>query len=143
MLCGDVMRPMVLRCAPDTTATRCAQLMRDEQLGFVPVVDAKGQVIGVVTDRDLAVRVLAEQLPGSTPVMAFMTPEPFVTCQPHEDLRELEQRLAEAKRSRALVQDRAGQLLGVISLSDIAQAEPSAQRTARVLQEITRREAAR
>jgi CBS domain-containing protein len=41
-------------CTPESTAAECAQIMRDAELGFVPVVDATGALLGVVTDRDLA-----------------------------------------------------------------------------------------
>jgi CBS domain-containing protein len=134
------MVPSVYRCAPEATVGECAQLMRDQELGFVPVLDHHGSVVGVVTDRDLTVRVLAEHLPPSTKVACVMTPGPFLTCQPEESVRSLEERMGKTKRSRALVQDRSGTLLGIISLSDIARAEPSEQRTGQLLRAVTARE---
>ena len=142
MLCRDVMLTLVFRCHEDMSAAACAQTMRDENIGFMPVVNGKGDLIGVVTDRDLALRVVAAGKPASTPVREVMSPGPIVTCEPDDNLRVLEQRMAEAKRSRALVLSRQGALLGVISLSDIAQAERSASRTGRLMRDVSRRESA-
>ncbi len=140
MKCEDVMLTLVFKCDESSTVAECAQLMRDEQLGFVPVLDAQLNVVGVVTDRDLAVRVLAEQLELSTPVSEVMSTGPFLSCGPDDDLHELELRMAHEKKTRALVKASDGSLLGVISLSDIAQCERSAARTGKLLKEVTRRE---
>ena len=140
MQCKDVMLTLVFRCSEDTTVADCAQLMRDEHLGFVPVLDKKNSVVGVVTDRDLALRVVAEKRDLSTPVGAIMSPGPFLTCLPDDDLRQLEEQMAASKKGRALVKAKDGALVGVISLSDIAQRERSASRTGKLLKEVTRRE---
>jgi CBS domain-containing protein len=140
MKCKDVMLTLVFKCEENTTVTECAQLMREEQLGFLPVLDPRANVIGVVTDRDLALRVVAEKRPFDTKAKEIMSTGPFLTCSPEEDLHELEQRMAQAKKARALVKAEDGSLLGVISLSDIAQSERSAARTGKLLKEVTRRE---
>ncbi|MFZ5441141.1 MAG: CBS domain-containing protein [Myxococcota bacterium] len=140
MKCRDVMLTLVYRCLEDTSVAECARIMRDEHLGFLPVVDVEGSVLGVVTDRDLAVRVLAERLPPTTRVSEVMSTGPFLTCAPDDDLRELEKRMSDEKKGRVMVQDDNGTLLGVISLSDIAQHESSAVRMARLFQAVTRRE---
>ena len=139
MKCEDVMLTLVFKCDEASTVAECAQLMRDEQLGFVPVLDAQLNVVGVVTDRDLAVRVVAEQLALSTPVSEVMSTGPFLSCDPEDDLHELEIRMAREKKTRALVKASDGSLLGVISLSDIAQSKRSAARTGMLLREVTRR----
>ncbi len=138
MKCEEVMWTMIFKCDEHTTVAQCAELMRDQALGFVPVLDSQHAVVGVVTDRDLTVRVLAESLPPSTPLSVVMTRGPFLTCLPDDELQELEARMAESKKARALVNEPDGSLLGIISLSDIAQREPSASRTGRLLRELTR-----
>ena len=62
MLCREVMNRKVVVCTEGDTVGDCARLMRDRCIGFVPVVDGSGQVSGVVTDRDLALRVVAEAM---------------------------------------------------------------------------------
>lgn len=140
MKCKDVMLTLIFKCDENTTVSDCAQLMRDEQLGFLPVLDAQSNVIGVVTDRDLAVRIVADKRPLDTRVKDIMSTGPFLTCTPEDDLHELEGRMAQTKKARALVKADDGALLGVISLSDIAQRERSASRTGKLLKEVTRRE---
>jgi CBS domain-containing protein len=140
MKCKDVMLTLVFKCNVKSSITECAQLMRDEHLGFVPVLDEDLEVVGVVTDRDIAIRVVAEQRDPNTAVSAIMSPAPFLTCAPEDDLHELEERMAKSKKGRALVRARDGALLGIISLSDIAQRERSAARTGKLLKEVTRRE---
>ena len=140
MKCKDVMLTLIFKCDENTTVSECALLMREEQLGFLPVLDTQANVIGVVTDRDLALRVVAEGRSFDTKVRDIMSTGPLLSCSPDDDLHELEQRMAQTKKARALVKAEDGSLLGIISLSDIAQRERSASRTGKLLKEVTRRE---
>jgi CBS domain-containing protein len=139
MKCEDVMLTLIFKASLHSTVAECAQLMRDEELGFLPVLDEQFKVVGVVTDRDLATRVVAEHKPSSTNVTEVMSQGPFLSCEPEDELEELERRMAREKKARALVKAPDGSLLGIISLSDIAQAENSVERTGRLLKEVTRR----
>jgi CBS domain-containing protein len=141
MLCRDVMKSAVSRGHEADTVTACARMMRDQNIGFVPIVDADDQVVGLVTDRDLVLRVLAAELPGATPVSEVMTRDVRV-CHPDERIQMAEKKMAETRKSRLVVVDEGGRCLGVISLSDIAQVE-SRRRAGGVLQAVTRREASR
>jgi CBS domain-containing protein len=64
-----------------------------------------------------------------------------MSVRPDDDLRVLERKMSEQKRSRAIVIDKAGHLAGVVSLSDVVAAEPSAERSAQLLKDISSREA--
>jgi adenylylsulfate kinase len=139
MRCHEVMTNEVSTCFEADTVLRCAELMRDRAVGFVPVVDEDGRVSGVVTDRDLAVRVVATGRTVTTPVSAIMTRDVRV-CHPGDDLQVAEGRMAVLRKSRLVVVDDFGRCLGVISLSDIAQAD-SRSHAADVLYAVTRREA--
>ncbi len=140
MLCKDVMLTLVYKCTRETSVYECAKMMRDEKIGFVPVIDSSRKVVGVVTDRDIAVRMVAANRPGSMPVSEIMSTGPFLSCAPDDDLRALERKMAQMKRSRALVKDEAGELVGVISLADIAQFERSPTQIGRLMREVGRRE---
>jgi IMP dehydrogenase len=113
--------------------------MLDRNIGFVPVVDTQGQVSGVVTDRDLALRVVAAKRPPGTPVSEIMTRDVRV-CHPGDDLPTAERKMAAVRKSRLVVVDDHGRCVGVISLSDIAQAD-SRVHAGEVLYAVTRREA--
>ena len=139
MRCRDVMKSEVARCTETLSVRECARMMRDKNIGFLPVVDAGEQVVGVVTDRDLALRVLAEDLPAATPVNRIMTRDVRI-CGPDDDLETAEWKMASTLKSRLVVADEGGRCVGVISLSDVAQAE-SRDRAGGVLRAVTRREA--
>jgi CBS domain-containing protein len=139
MRCREVMNKNVVVCEEGESVAACARLMRDRAIGFLPVVDGGGQVVGVLTDRDLTLRVLAEEREPETPVRAVMTRDVRI-CRPWDSLREAERKMAAVRKSRLVVADEDGCCAGVISLSDIAQADTRAL-AGHVLYEITQREA--
>ena len=140
MRCRDVMRVNVATCSRADAAFYCARLMKQRSVGFLPVVDADGSVAGVLTDRDLVVRMVAEGRGLETPAADLMTGSP-VTCRPDEDLRAAEDRMVAAHTSRVVVIDRLRRPVGVISLIDIAQAESRA-RAGKVFSQIKSRSVA-
>jgi CBS domain-containing protein len=139
MLCRDLMRTDVARGTEALTVEACARMMKDNNIGFLPVVDADRRVVGVITDRDLAVRVLAEGLPPETPVGNVMTRDVRV-CYPDDTLQEAERKMSATQKSRLVVADDDGHCVGVISLADIAQGD-TRRRAGGVLRAVTRREA--
>jgi CBS domain-containing protein len=138
MRCRDLMTTTVHSCRDTETAYRCAQLMRRENVGFVPVVDAEQRLVGVVTDRDLAVRVLATARAPTTELRDIMTTD-MATCEPDEELREAEQRMAQRRVSRIVVMSPFRRCLGVLSLSDVVRVEES-RRAGELLRSVTARE---
>ena len=138
MLCRELMKKDVACCSEALTVEACARTMKDNNIGFLPVVDVDQRVVGVITDRDLAVRVLAEGLPRATPIGEVMTRDVRV-CHPDDNLQEAEWKMSTTRKSRLLVTDDDGHCVGVISLSDIAQADT--RRAGGVLRAVTRREA--
>ena len=140
MRCEEIMKKNPECLSERDDAHRAAQLMRDKNLGFLPVCDDDNRVVGTVTDRDLAIRLIAEDMPASTSVRDVITRE-VVACKPGDDVIEAERRMAREHKSRMLVIDDDGKLVGVFSLSDIAQSEGDANRTARTLKDISGREA--
>lgn len=137
--CRDLMKADVECCEPDHTAQCAAQEMRDGNLGFVPVCDASKHVLGVVTDRDLAIRLVADNLPSTTKVSQIMTRE-VVGVRPTDSLIRARELMTSRKKSRLLVLDADDRLVGVISLSDLAQAAGDAE-AAGALRGISSREA--
>lgn len=105
-------------CAEGTTVRECASLMKEQSIGFVPIIDSARQPIGAVTDRDLVIRVLAEGRSGDEAVEAFASRN-LVSCRIGDDVREAERLMREHRVSRVMVCDEDGKLSGVISLADI------------------------
>jgi len=138
MLCKQIMKRDIACASLDDAAQVAAARMRTDNIGFLPVCDAEGRVIGTITDRDITLRVVAEDRPASTRVAEVMTHE-VIACGPSDDVHRAEQLMGKYKKSRIICVDEAGHPVGVISLSDIAQHESSEQ-TARTMRRVTLRE---
>jgi CBS-domain-containing membrane protein len=93
--------------------------MRDRDCGCVPIVDDAGKVVGIVTDRDLAVRGIAAGKDPNTKLNDLMTPVASC-CGPDDDLRDVEQKMAELQVRRIPIVDAAGRCVGIIAQADIA-----------------------
>jgi CBS domain-containing protein len=123
-------RDVVCARAEDDVAS-VARRMRDEGIGFLPVCNENGSILGTVTDRDLAVRVLAEGRATSTPLDSIMTHE-VVACATSDDVRTAARKMADHQKTRVVCLDDRNHVAGVISLSDLAQLDDhTAARTLR------------
>lgn len=120
----EIMSPAT-GCRQGDSVRTCAAMMRDQGIGFAPVCEAGGKPVGAITDRDLAIRVLADGLPADEPIVRFMTQD-VVACHLGDDVRDAERLMRDRRKSRIMVCDEAGELKGVISLADIARVESDA-----------------
>jgi CBS domain-containing protein len=112
--------------------------MRELNVGFVPVCQGNGVVVGVLTDRDIAIRVVAEGRPPDTKVEDVMS-EDLVACLPQADIGEAERLMRAYQVNRILLIDDDARLAGVISITDLAQVE-DARKVGQVFGEISGRE---
>jgi len=119
------------------TIEAAAQRMRDRDVGFLPICDGDGRVLGTLTDRDITVRCVSEGKPVQTPVADCMTKQ-VISCAPDDDVAEAQELMRRHKKSRIMVCEEDGKLVGVISLSDFAQEDGA--RAARTLAEVAERE---
>lgn len=125
MICEDVMKTDLECVSAHTAIEDAAGRMREENIGFLPVCDDQGRVLGTITDRDIAMRVVAARESPAQSVAKYMTPR-AIACRPKDDLRLAEAIMSEEKVSRILCINERGELEGVISLSDIVQVGNSA-----------------
>ena len=123
MRAHDVMTPNPAFCLIDDSVRRAAELMVQADCGAIPVVDrADGdRVVGIVTDRDIAVRVVAKGMAFDTPVRQVMSGPP-VTVWAEADVLEVERLMGEQQLRRILVTDEARHLLGIVAQADLARA---------------------
>ena len=105
---------------PDTTASEAAKLMKTEDVGALPVVE-DGRLTCVITDRDLAIRALAEGRDGQTAVREIASPD-VVTIDPQQSLEEAARLMAEHQVRRLPVVEEDGKLVGMLAQADLAQA---------------------
>jgi len=137
MLCQEIMKRDVRSVAELDVVLVAARLMRDHDLGFLPVCDEAQRVVGIVTDRDLAVRVCAMNArPAAVAVTSIMS-RGVVACRTTHSVAHAEAIMRRHRVTRLVVLDEDGRLAGVLSLSDIAQYERPALlgRTLRVIAE--------
>lgn len=103
---------------PGTTAAEAARLLKSEDVGSLPIVEGD-KLIGVVTDRDLALRVLGEDKGGETPVGEVASKE-LVTVDPQQSLEEAARLMAEHQVRRLPVCEEDGKLVGILAQADVA-----------------------
>ncbi|MDF2698405.1 MAG: hypothetical protein K0S65_6789 [Labilithrix sp.] len=118
MRCDQLMKTNVAFVRPSDDVRHAAVLMKTRNVGFLPVCSDERKVVGVVTDRDIAVRCVAEGKPSSIAVREVMTRE-IVACRPEDDIEVAELAMARHKRSRIVCLGEHQYLLGVISYSDL------------------------
>lgn len=121
--CREIMKRPVLCVRKNDTVQSATRLMRDQDLGFLAVCDERGLVMGVLTDRDVAMRLCAtDERPSEVPVDSAMTRN-VIACRPTDRIARAIALMRRYRLTRVLVTDALGSPLGVLSLSDIAQYE--------------------
>jgi CBS domain-containing protein len=115
---NDIMTRALVVCEPDTSTAGAAELMRDRNIGDVLVVN-NGELLGIVTDRDLATKALTSRDdPRETPVRKYMS-EKVVVGEPGWNLDHVSEVMAKHKIRRLPIVDH-GHLAGLVSLGDVA-----------------------
>lgn len=125
MRCGEIMRRAVSSIAETDDVATAARRMRDDDVGFLPVVNRDGVAVGVVTDRDLALRATARE-PGTTLRVADVMTRDVVSCHAEQLVARAEALMRARRLTRIVVVDDGGRPQGVLSLSDLSQYEPAA-----------------
>jgi CBS domain-containing protein len=126
MQCQEIMKQEIECVSIDESICEAARRMRDENIGFLPVCDESMKVLGTLTDRDIVIRLVAENGSGNVRVGDVMTRE-AVCCKPDDDVHRAQQLMGERHVSRIMCVDDQGCLVGIISLSDLAQYDYSDQ----------------
>jgi len=140
----DVMTPTCEWIAPEKTANEAAQIMQAKDIGFLPVGE-NDRLVGMITDRDIVVRTLAQAKdPSATQVRDIMTPKTYY-CYDDQDVEEICNNLGDIQVRRLPVVNRDKRLVGVVSLGDLAQQATRAnigQTEQQITQENAQRQAA-
>jgi CBS domain-containing protein len=130
----EIMTTAVVTAGLDADVLGVARLMRDHNVGSVVLCDAEGEPAAMVTDRDLAVRALAGEEPGSEPIRAFAS-TPLITGEPDMDLEEAAALMVQHQVRRLPVVDSDG-LAGIATLDDIAVRTGDLEIAQRMTQEV-------
>jgi CBS domain-containing protein len=137
---SDVMTKDLVYCQPDETVEHVAQMMKKEDIGPVLVVDDEQskRLVGIVTDRDLALKVVGEgRDPQNTKVKDIMTVK-IITSHANDDVQNAMKAMAQYQLRRIPVVDDNDRLVGIISQADVATRVDEPKKTAEVLKEISK-----
>ncbi len=115
----DIMSSSCEKIDFNATITEAAQKMQSSDVGILPVEKAD-EIMGVITDRDIVLRVLAEKLdPKTTAVNKVMTTD-VITCYEDDDIQDAAKLMEDNQIRRLLVLDRNDSLAGILSVADFA-----------------------
>jgi CBS domain-containing protein len=137
--CNEVMTKNPVCCKPEDMVTTAAQLMQSENIGSIPVIENEQtqKLVGIVTDRDLALRIVAQGYDAkSMKVEAVMTRQ-IVTCQAEDDLQKAIDAMAEHQLRRIPIVDNANKIVGIIAQADVATRVNLPEKTAEMVKEIS------
>ena len=116
----DVFRSPVKSVTPMSSLDAVGRIMWESDSGAVPVVNAGGKVVGVLTDRDLAMSMAAKNRGASQILVREITSGELFSCAPEDDVVDAIQKMRSNRVRRLPVIDAEGQLLGMLSLKDLA-----------------------
>jgi CBS domain-containing protein len=137
--CNEVMTKNPFCCLPNDMVTKVAQLMKRENIGPIPVIENEQtqKLVGIVTDRDLALKIVAEGRDAkSTKVEAVMTRK-VVTCRAEDDLQKALDAMSEHQLRRIPVVDNDNKILGIIAQADVATRINQPEKTAEMVKQIS------
>ena len=127
---------------PDTPVSEAARLMKEQDVGIVPVVErvggaeTRGRLVGVITDRDIAVRHVAEGRSADTPVRDVMSGG-VRTASPDDSVESVMTLMGSEQVRRVPVVDERGSLVGVVSQADLARKANDARKVEKTVEQIS------
>ena len=135
MKVSDAMTSQVSTAAPTDTVRKVAQVMAHVETGAVPIVE-NGKVVGLVTDRDIVLRVVAEGRSFDSPISEAMSDGEVLSVREDDILADATAKMASHQIRRLVVLNEAGNLTGILSLGDVAK-DYGAKQVGKTLEEIS------
>jgi len=137
--CFEVMTENPTCCLPTDVASKAGLLMKNENVGSIPVIESKQtrKLIGIVTDRDLAMLVVAAGRDVQTTKVADVMTQNIVTCRVDDSVQKALDAMAKFQLRRIPVVDDQDRIVGIISQADVATRVNEPEETAEVVKEIS------
>jgi CBS domain-containing protein len=139
MKARDIMTEYPQAVTPSDPLSDAAALMRDGDIGFLPVVEDRNsrRLVGVITDRDITIRHVADAHTDECVIKQHMTSDRLVTVAPDADTGEVHRLMIERQVRRIPVVDADGHVLGVIAQADVALKEQRDRTTGEIVEKIS------
>ena len=134
---SDVMTSRPRAVEPQTSVREAARLMESEDVGLLPIVQDGARLVGVVTDRDIAVRVVGRGLDVEQTTVSEIASGDIVALTPDDDLDDALSLMARAQVRRLPVVVREDELVGVVSQADVARSDAKEKHVAEVVEAIS------
>ena len=119
--CNEVMTKDPICCLPNDLVIKAAQLMKSEHVGSIPVIENEQtkKLVGIVTDRDLALKIVADKLDAASTKVEMVMTRKLVTCHAEDDLQKAVDAMSENQLRRILIVDDDNKILGIIAQADV------------------------
>jgi CBS domain-containing protein len=137
--CSDVMTRNPACCLPADAVSKAAQRMKKENVGSIPVIETEQskKLIGIVTDRDIALKVVADGRDANSTKVADVMTHKVITCHVDDDLQKAVDAMAEHQLRRMPVVDNENKIVGIISQADVATRTNKPAETAKMVKDIS------
>jgi CBS domain-containing protein len=137
--CYEVMTKNPVCCLPYDMVTKAAQLMRSENIGSIPVIENEQtqRLVGIVTDRDLALMVVGNGLDAKTTTVEAVMTRRLVSCRAGDSLQKAIDAMAEHQLRRIPIVDDENKIVGIIAQADVATRVDQPEKTAEMVKEIS------
>jgi len=137
--CNEVMTKNPVCCLPDDMVVKAAGLMKSGNIGSVPVIENEQtkKLVGIVTDRDLALKIVAEGRDAKSTKVADVMTGKVVTCRAEDDLQKALDAMAKHQLRRIPVVDNDDKVLGIIAQADVATRVDQPEKTGEMVKEIS------
>jgi len=136
----DIMTREPSCVTPDATVREAAQVMKREDVGIVPVVDAKNskKLVGVITDRDIAIRCVADGKDTNVRVGDCMSSDNVATCRENDDVDRAMDAMRTEQVRRIPIVDERGSLVGIVAQADIVRKASNDAKAENTVEQISR-----
>jgi len=137
--CNEVMTKRPVCCLPNDMVAKVAQLMKSKDIGPVPIIESEQtkKLVGIVTDRDLALKIVAEGRDAKSTKAEEVMTRKVVTCRPEDDLQKALDAMSEHQLRRIPVVGDDNKLIGIIAQADVATRVNQPQKTADMVKAIS------
>ena len=138
--CNEVMTKSPIYCLPNETVIKAAELMKRKNIGPILVIENEQtqRLVGIVTDRDLALKIVAEGRDSKTTKVEAVMTRNVVTCRADDDLQKALDAMAEHQLRRIPVVDNDNKVLGIIAQADVATRVDQPEKTSEMVKEISK-----